>query len=68
MCNKDDKFELIELDETQRDKFEPCGSKIEGRKVKPPKTPDNPTQKNDCENKIAEPQLPEANQKFLKGV
>jgi len=67
VCKKDDKYELIELDDTQRDTFEPCGSKIEGRKVKPPKTPENPAQKNDCEMSIAEPQSL-TNQKFLMGV
>lgn len=67
MCDKDGKLELIELDDTQRDKIEPCAEKIEGRKVTPPKTEGNPRQKNDCELRIAEPENLK-DQNFLKHV
>jgi len=57
---------LEEVQETSRDKYEPYGDKIDGRKVKPPKTANNPTQKNDCLTTIAEPKV--MNQTFLKGI
>jgi hypothetical protein len=66
ICREGEKFEMKISSETDRKKFEPCGSKIDNRLTKPAKTSSNPNQKSDCERQIAEPKLP--GQDFFKTV
>lgn len=65
-CEKDGKYSLIEVDETQRDTFDRCGAKMDSRKNMNPATAENPTRKSNCEIKIAEPK--KIDQKFLKSL
>lgn len=63
VCDKGGKLEMMEAEETQRDKFELCGKKIDGRLSAKPITGLNPKGKNDCEISVAEPTV--VDQKFL---
>jgi len=62
---KDGKFQLIEVDETQKDKIDKCGSKIDSRKSPNPPTDDNPKRKSNCDLQVIEPKNMN-DDKFLK--
>jgi len=66
-CMKDSKLKLIEVDETQKDKLDLCGSKIDSRKSINPPTMNNPNRKSNCELKVIEPKNLD-DEAFLKSL